>query len=202
MPSSGHRVRGGDPADELTAHARAVFDEATRCAWINGEPGFINGDQLEDHRTGMARARPVDHDGRGFRSARYQVDAGGAAAGGTDRAGGRVAISPPPPIPAARSRCTSPAATASSPISRRCSACPVPLADVVPGAPPADVAALWDARVEDAVRLGVRFLMRANTMDSLYARGSRAHQPHGHRPDRAARIRLAALRPGVRGSAG
>ena len=27
---------------------------------------------------------------------------------------------------------------------------------------------LWDARVEDSVRLGVRFLMRANLMDALY----------------------------------
>ena len=48
-------------------------------------------------------------------------------------------------------------------------ACPVPLEDVVPGAPSPAVAALWDARVEDSVRLGVRFLMRANRMDSLYA---------------------------------
>jgi ribonucleoside-triphosphate reductase (formate) len=39
----------------------------------------------------------------------------------------------------------------------------------VPGAPADDVAALWDARVEDSVRLGVRFLMRANGMDALYA---------------------------------
>ena len=48
-------------------------------------------------------------------------------------------------------------------------ACPVPLEDVEPGAPPPEIAALWDARVEDSVRLGVRFLMRANRMDSLYA---------------------------------
>jgi hypothetical protein len=48
-------------------------------------------------------------------------------------------------------------------------ACPVPLAAVAPGAPASEVARLWDARVEDSVRLGVRFLMRANTMDSLYA---------------------------------
>jgi hypothetical protein len=31
------------------------------------------------------------------------------------------------------------------------------------------VAAMWDARVEDSVRLGVRFLTRANSMDALYA---------------------------------
>src|SRR5690606_35035566 len=30
-------------------------------------------------------------------------------------------------------------------------------------------AALWDARVEDSVRLGVRFLMRTNLMDALSA---------------------------------
>ncbi len=39
---------------------------------------------------------------------------------------------------------------------------------VTPGEAPQDVAALWDARVEDSVRLGVRFLMRANSMDALY----------------------------------
>ena len=62
------------------AHAHAVFEEATRCAYINGEPGFINADQLEDHRTGTAWERPVHEDGRGFRSARYQVDEAAAAA--------------------------------------------------------------------------------------------------------------------------
>ena len=70
------RVRDGDTTDPLTAHAVAVFHEATRCAWVNGEPGFINGDRLEDHRTGVARERPVDTDGSSFRSTRYQVDAG------------------------------------------------------------------------------------------------------------------------------
>ncbi|MBD0273859.1 MAG: recombinase, partial [Acetobacteraceae bacterium] len=61
----------GDP---LTRHAKAVFEEATRCAWINGEPGFINGDRLEDHRTGAAWRKPVHEDGRDLRSGRYQVD--------------------------------------------------------------------------------------------------------------------------------
>jgi hypothetical protein len=68
------RVREGDDADPLTRHARCVFEEATRCAYINGEPGFINGDKLEDHRTGSAWDKPVYDDGRDFRSARYQVD--------------------------------------------------------------------------------------------------------------------------------
>ena len=39
----------------------------------------------------------------------------------------------------------------------------------MPGCIPDDVAAQWDARVEESVRLGVRFLTRANTMDALYA---------------------------------
>ena len=68
------RVRNGDLADPMTLHAVAVFEEATRCAFVNGEPGFINGDQLEDHRTGSAWERPIDVDGTSFASARYQVD--------------------------------------------------------------------------------------------------------------------------------
>lgn len=157
-----------DETDPLAAHARAVFAEATRCAYVNGEPGFINGDRLEDHRTGVAWQRPADLDGRSFRSARYQVDAAtGLLAELTRRAtqsefpattnpcgeitlhvtGGYCVIADYAPL----------------------LACPVPLDAFPPGAPPADVAALWDARVEDSVRLGVRFLMRANRMDSLYA---------------------------------
>jgi hypothetical protein len=47
-------------------------------------------------------------------------------------------------------------------------ACPVDLESFAPGEVPADLAAHWDARVEDSVRLGVRFLIRANRMDALY----------------------------------
>ncbi|HEY1932100.1 MAG TPA: recombinase [Acetobacteraceae bacterium] len=162
------RVRGGDPSDPLTAHAAAVFREATRCAWVNGEPGFINGDRLEDHRTGVARARPVDTDGRGFRSARYQVD---EAAPLLAELTARAAVSD---FPATTNPCGEITLHVTggycviadfAPLL----ACPVPFDDVAPGTPSPDVAALWDARVEDSVRLGVRFLMRANTMDSLYA---------------------------------
>ena len=52
-------------------------------------------------------------------------------------------------------------------------ACPVPFDEVLPGAPEPDVAALWDARVEDSVRLGIRFLMRANTHGQPLRRGGR-----------------------------
>ncbi len=162
------RVRHGDPAHPLTEHARAVFHEATRCAWINGEPGFINGDRLEDHRTGVARTRPVDADGSGFRSARYRVDDGAALLA---ELSARATASEFPAT-------TNPCGEISLHVTggycvisdfAPLLACPVPFEDVAPGAPAPDVARLWDARVEDSVRLGVRFLMRANTMDSLYA---------------------------------
>jgi hypothetical protein len=39
---------------------------------------------------------------------------------------------------------------------------------LIPGLASDDVMAEWDARVEDSVRLGVRFLMRANRMNALY----------------------------------
>jgi len=161
-------VRDGDPADRLTGHARAVFQEATRCAWVNGEPGFINGDRLEDHRTGVARQRPVDRDGSSFRSARYQVDAAAPMLAELTR---RAAESDFPAT-------TNPCGEISLHVTggycviadfAPLLACPVALEDLVPGAPPPATAAAWDARVEDSVRLGVRFLMRANLMDSLYA---------------------------------
>ncbi len=162
------RVREDDPADALTRHAVAVFREATRCAWVNGEPGFINGDQLEDHRTGTAWQREIDTDGRSFRSTRYQVDAGASLLAELTR---RAAASD---FPATTNPCGEITLHVTggycviadfAPVL----ACPVPLDQVSPGAPNSAVAALWDARVENSVRLGVRFLMRANTMDSLYA---------------------------------
>ena len=163
-----HRVQNGQGNDELTRHALAVFHEATRCAYVNGEPGFINGDRLEDYRTGTARARPVDSDGRGFRSARYQVDAAAPLLAELTR---RAAVAD---FPATTNPCGEITLHVTggycviadfAPLL----ACPVPFEQVVPGAPSPDIAALWDARVEDSVRLGVRFLMRANLMDSLYA---------------------------------
>jgi hypothetical protein len=162
------RLVQSEATSKLAQHARAVFAEATRCAWINGEPGFINGDALEDHRTGTAWDKPVHEDGRDFRSLRYQVD---AAAGLLADASRRAASSR---FPVTTNPCGEIALHVTggycviadfAPLL----ACPVPLEDVTPGLPPDDVAAMWDARVEDSVRLGVRFLMRANGMDALYA---------------------------------
>src|SRR5271166_5959061 len=162
------RLVQSDASDSLAQQAKAVFAEATRCAWINGEPGFINGDALEDHRTGTAWDKPVHEDGRDFRSTRYQV---GEAAGLLAEASRRAASSY---FPVTTNPCGEIALHVTggycviadfAPLL----ACPVDFDGFAPGAPPANVAALWDARVEDAVRLGVRFLMRANRMDALYA---------------------------------
>lgn len=157
----------GTSDDAVATHAKAVFAEATRCAWINGEPGFINGDALEDHRTGSAWEKPVHEDGRDFRSARYRVD---HAAGLLADVSRRAASSE---FPVTTNPCGEIALHVTggycviadyAPLL----ACPVPLDQVAPGGASSEVAALWDARVEDSVRLGVRFLMRANTMDALY----------------------------------
>ncbi|PPQ29234.1 recombinase, partial [Rhodopila globiformis] len=163
------RLVQAEPTDDaLSRHAHLVFAEATRCAWINGEPGFINGDALEDHRTGTAWNKPVHEDGRDFRSDRYQVD---EAASLLAEASRRAALSA---FPVTTNPCGEIALHVTggycviadfAPLL----ACPVKLDDVTPGRPADDVAALWDARVEDSVRLGVRFLMRANGMDALYA---------------------------------
>jgi len=158
---------GQDRDDALAVTARAVFDEVTRCAYINGEPGFINGDKLEDHRTGAAWAKPVYTDGRDFRSDRYHADRGAALLGELARRAQTAHF------PATTNPCGEIVLHVTggycviadfAPLL----ACPMEIEAVVPGLVPAEVAAEWDARVEDSVRLGVRFLMRANLMDALY----------------------------------
>ena len=161
-------VASPEDMSPLAVQARAVFDEVTRCSYINGEPGFINADKLEDHRTGSAWDRPVFEDGRGFRSERYQVgDASGLLAELTRRA----AASDYPVT-------TNPCGEISLHVTggycviadfAPLLACPIPLTDFLPGDAPPEVEALWDERIEESVRLGVRFLMRANRMDALYA---------------------------------
>ncbi|UFN47061.1 recombinase [Roseomonas sp. OT10] len=161
------RVRQGDAADPLTRHARAVFEEVTRCAFVNGEPGFINGDLLEDHRTGVAWDKPVHEDGRDFRSDRYQVDAAAGLLAETARRASTARF----PVT------TNPCGEITLHVTggycviadyAPLLACPVEIDALTPGDIPGEVAAEWDARVEESVRLGVRFLIRANRMDALY----------------------------------
>ncbi len=164
------RMLEKDPADAanpLAAHAHAVFAEATRCAYINGEPGFINGDALEDHRTGSAWRKPVHTDGRDVRSARYQVREASGLLGELSRRAANARF----PMT------TNPCGEISLHVTggycviadfAPLLACPAPFDSFEPGLPGEDIAEGWDARVFDSVRLGVRFLMRANRMDALY----------------------------------
>lgn len=155
-------------AEPLHRHALAVFDEATRCGFINGEPGFINGDKLEDHRTGTAWDKPVHEDGRDVRSARYRADHAVPLLAELSRRAqtARFAATTNPcgeiTLHVTGGYCV---IADFAPLF----GCPVDLARITPGAVPEDIAAEWDARVEDSVRLGVRFLTRANLMDALYA---------------------------------
>ena len=156
---------GRDDGEALTRHAHALFDAATACAYVNGEPGFINGDRLEDARTGFARAKPATAEAG---SARYRVEDGATL---LEEVARRAATTQ---FPVTTNPCGEVVLHVTggycviadfAPLL----ACPVPLDALVPGALPDDVARAWDARVEDAVRLGVRFLIRVNRMDSLYA---------------------------------
>nr|WP_240046495.1 recombinase [Paracraurococcus ruber] len=149
------------------AHALAVFEEATRCAFINGEPGFINGDRLEDMRVGAARAKPVHADGRDVRSARYRADHAVPLLAELARRA-QTACFPVTTNPCGEITLHVTGGYCVIADFAPLLACPVELGGMTPGAVPADVAAAWDARVEDSVRLGVRFLMRANLMDALY----------------------------------
>ncbi len=155
----------GDTA--LAAQAIAVFNDATECGYRNGEPGFINGDMLDDHRTGRAWDKPVFADGRDFRSNRYQADFG------ADLLAALAERAQSARFPAITNPCGEIVLHATggycviadfAPLL----ACPLPPENVIPGLASDDVMAEWDARVEDSVRLGVRFLMRANRMNALY----------------------------------
>ena len=151
--------------EPLTRHAKVLFEAATACAYINGEPGFINGDRLEDARTGFARQKPATAEAG---SARYRITEGAAL---LEEVAHRAATTT---FPVTTNPCGEVVLHVTggycvisdfAPLL----ACPVPLHGLTPGALPDDIARAWDARVEDAVRLGVRFLIRVNRMDALYA---------------------------------
>lgn len=162
-------VRGEQPDHPLSRRALDVFNEVTRCAYINGEPGFINGDKLEDHRTGSAWRKPIYADGSDFGSMRYRADYAASMMAELSRRAHSARF------PATTNPCgeivlhtTGGYCTIAdfAPLL----ACPVPIEGIMPGYLSVDVAEEWDHRVEDAVRLGVRFLVRVNLMDALYGK--------------------------------
>ena len=152
----GPHAKADDPA---TRHARAVFEAASAAIHQRGEPGFINADHLV-HTT------LPDPDTR-FGSARFPMTQGAALvsdiaihARGAD-------------FPAI----TNPCGEVALPITggfcvvadvAPLLACPIPLEEISPGALPDDIAEAWDARVAEAIRLGVRFLIRINRMQGIY----------------------------------
>lgn len=153
--------------DHWSQKAHAVFDEVTRCAFINGEPGFINGDALEDNRTGFAWQKPVHVDGRDFCSSRYKADeACGLLAELSHRASLCRYAAVINPCAEVTLHVTGGVCVIAdfAPLL----ACPVPLETLIPGQIPDDITLEWDARVEAAIRLGVRLLIRTNMMDALY----------------------------------
>ena len=133
MPRSGGRARRTRSSDApLDRHALAVFEEATACGYINGEPGFINGTGWRT-RTGSAWAKPVHTDGC---ARRYAAD---HAVPLLAELGPRGAGAPATTNPCGEITLHVPAATASSRF-RRCSPARA-TAEMTPGVMPDDVAA-------------------------------------------------------------
>jgi hypothetical protein len=155
--------------DPLSIHAHAVFDEVTLCAYVNGEPGFINVDKLEDHRTGSARDRPVYENGEDFQSDRYHVD---EACGLLAELTRRSAVSR---FPVTTNPCSEISLHVAGGVCVIADfapllACPLDLMTFEPGGISDEWAERWDDRIEESVRLGVRFLIRVNTMNALYGK--------------------------------
>ena len=155
--------------DPLSQRAHKVFNEVTECAYINGEPGFINGDMLEDNKIGFSREKPVYLFGEDFGSERYQVSEAANLLLDISQRAKRTRF-PAIVNPCGEITLHTTGAVCTIADYSPLLACPVPLDSLTPGEIPPDVAQLWDSRIEDALRLGVRFLIRVNTMDALYSK--------------------------------
>lgn len=154
------RAQGGNtsmPLSEDCLWAWNVFLKATEYAFVNGEPGFINLDHLESNKTGRGRERVICEDGSDFGSEKYQADWGKGLLAEVARAA-KLAIYPMIINPCSEIELHT--------LGGYCT-----IGDVAPLFCAVDETntAQWDDEAEKAVRLMVRFLMRVNTMDSLYA---------------------------------
>ena len=136
--------------------AKDIFGAATEGAYRNGEPGFINADKLEDNANGNARLRPVDHNGSSFGNSRYKVDAAVPLLCELTRRAQTTRY------PGVTNPCSEQVLHVTGGF---CT-----LGDVAPflAKPDSGDFKEWDNRVEDAMRLTSRFLIRVNTMDSFY----------------------------------
>jgi ribonucleoside-triphosphate reductase (formate) len=150
-------VETGDP------RARDIFEEATRCAHRTGEPGFINADLLDDHRTGFSFIARDTLPG----SSRYEL---------TEAKDLMVKLH------AAARKVNYPTITnPCGEIGLHLTGGYCVLASVAPFLAKPEYWAKdcvydereWDLRIEDAVRLAVRFLVRVNTMEAFYGEETR-----------------------------
>jgi adenosylcobalamin-dependent ribonucleoside-triphosphate reductase len=152
----GRRAKVDEP---LTRHARAVFEAASSAIHARGEPGFINADHLAPS---AAHDRPLP-----VGSVRFPAREGAALlADIAQRANGMAWRS-----------ITNPCGEVALPVTggfcvvadvAPLLACPIPLDEICTGALPEDVTVAWDTRVTEAIRLGVRFLIRINRMPGIY----------------------------------
>lgn len=159
--------------DDLTVHAWMVFQEVTRCCYINGEPGFINGDKLEDTVTGVARRRPVGTEfDPGIGSRWYKPTFTVDVINRLSRAFADVLFptitNPCGEVPLHPMGAYCVIADNAPLFSCPCDFMTSGMAPVSWDMSLNDLD-VWDSNVEDSVRLNVRFLMRVNLMDSLYA---------------------------------
>lgn len=167
-------IKAGNANKKLSddqRHALTVFRDVTEFSYINGEPGFINGDMLEDYKTGGARQKPVYENGEDFASQKYHAtfaDALLKALAEAARAARFPMIVNPCgeiPLHTTGGYCVigdfAPLHAAVDSHGE--------IIDWAHDAAPADIDTVaWDSRVESTVRIGVRFLMRVNLMDALY----------------------------------
>ena len=153
--------------DEFTLRCWHLFNAATESMWVNGEPGFINGDKLESVETGKARERQVHTDGSGFGSLRYRAT---YAAGLLQDVENRGITCDFPMI-------TNPCGEIELHVNGAyCvigdlapfNAIPFDYTGRVAGILSEDEMRDWDLSILESAELCSRFLIRVNMMDSLY----------------------------------
>lgn len=165
------RVTGTTEAlSDLTLHAFQVFLDATKYSYVNGEPGFINGDKLDSVQTGKARLKPVYTNGEDFGSAKYKSTFGKDLLAEVARRA-REATFPMTTNPCGEIELHVTGGYCVIADTAWLFASPLDVLD------PAYLGTFsdeeledWDDKVEESIRLGVRFLMRVNQMDALYGK--------------------------------
>lgn len=151
-------------AAEVGTRAHEIFTVASESAYQTGEPGWINGDLLEDTRDRFAAIWPpiLPNGTELFRPTAGRSLLAGALDAARDLRFPSI-TNPCGEIPL--HVCGGFCVLADiAPVL----ACPMDLTHVIAGSVPASFAEEWDARVLDAAALAARFLVRVNLMPSIY----------------------------------